>query len=93
LLPAPTVAPSLTTAGNFNNSIVLGGIGGSLRVPVIPNKLTVGAKGLYGPGVGRYGDSTLADVTANNWGGLAPIHNLSGLFTVEANPTPRLTST
>jgi hypothetical protein len=85
------VAPSLTTAGNFNNAIVLGGIGGGFRVPVIPKVLTVGAKALYGPGMGRYGDSTLADVTTNNWGGLSPIHNLSGLITVEANPTPRLT--
>jgi len=41
--------------------------------------------------MGRYGDSTLADVTTNNWGGLSPIHNASGLVTVEANPTPRLT--
>ena len=60
------------------------------RVPVIKDKLTFGAKGLYGPGVGRYGDSTLADVTANALGKLAPIHNLSGLFTVEATPTPKL---
>ena len=85
------VASALTTAGYFNNSIVLGGIGGSLRVPVIPKVLTVGAKALYGPGVGRYGDSTLADVTANAGGALKPIHNLSGLLTVEANPNPRLT--
>jgi hypothetical protein len=41
--------------------------------------------------MGRYGNSTLADVTANSSGGLAPIHNVSGLFTLEANPTPRLT--
>jgi hypothetical protein len=40
--------------------------------------------------VGRYGDSTLSDLTVNHWGGLEPIHNVSGLFTVEANPTPRL---
>jgi hypothetical protein len=85
-----TIAPGLTTAGYFNNSIVLAGIGGSVRVPVIANMLTVGGKVLYGPGMGRYGDSTLADVTANSWGGLEPIHNLSGLLTVEANPTPRL---
>lgn len=84
------VAPALTTAGSFTNSIALGGIGGSLRIPVIANWLTMGIKGLYGPGMGRYGTSNLSDVTANAWGGLAPIHNLSGLFTVEANPTPRL---
>jgi hypothetical protein len=85
------IAPALTTAGYFNNSIVLGGIGGSLRVPVIPKVLTVGAKALYGGGMGRYGASTLADVTANSWGGLEAIKNLSGLITVEANPNPRLT--
>ena len=85
------VAPALTTAGFFDNSTVVGGIGGSLRVPIIPDKLTFGFKGLWGPGVGRYGDSTLADVTTNSWGGLSPIHNASGLLTVEATPTPRLT--
>jgi len=84
-------APALTSAGAVSNSIKVGGIGASLRVPLIANKLTFGAKGLYGPGVGRYGDSTLADVTSNWWGGLAPIHNLSGLFTIEDTPTPRLT--
>ena len=84
------VAPSLSSAGAVSNSIKLGGIGGSIRVPVIKNKLNFGAKALYGPGMGRYGDSTLADVTADNNGKLAPIHNLSGLFTVEATPTPRL---
>jgi hypothetical protein len=57
---------------------------------VIKDKLSVGAKTLYGPGVGRYAQSTLADVTANSWGGLAPIHNLAGLLSVEATPTPRL---
>jgi Skp family chaperone for outer membrane proteins len=82
-------ASNATTA--VNNSITLGGFGASLRVPVIKNKLSFGVKGLYGPGMGRYGDSTLSDVTDNGWGGLAPIHNLSGLFTVEATPTPRLT--
>jgi len=85
------VAPALTTAGNYVESELLGGIGGSLRVPLIPNKLTFGVKGLYGPGVGRYGDSTLADVTTNTFGGLAHINNTSGLFTLEATPTPRLT--
>jgi hypothetical protein len=85
----PVVASS-TTAGAYSNSIALGGAGGSLRVPLIANKLTFGVKGLFGPGVGRYGDTTLSDVTANDVGELEPIHNVSGLFTVEANPTPRL---
>jgi len=87
---APVVA-ALTTAGNFNNSILMGGVGGSLRVPVIKDKLSAGAKGLFGPGVGRYGTSSLPDATTNAWGGLEPIHNVSGLLTLEVTPTPRLT--
>src|SRR6202020_34531 len=47
-------------------------------------------KGLYGPGVGRYGATTLSDVTANAAGELTPLHNLSALSTVEFAPTPRL---
>jgi hypothetical protein len=90
IVSGAVVAPALTTAGSYSNSIVLGGIGGSLRVPVIKDKLTFGAKGLFGPGMGRYGNSTLSDVTADAAGELAPIHNASGLLTVEATPTPRL---
>jgi hypothetical protein len=84
------VDPKASTAGSIYDSIVLGGFGGSLRVPVVPNKLTLGFKGLWGAGMGRYGASTLSDVTANQWGGLSPIHNGSALVTLEANPTPRL---
>jgi hypothetical protein len=84
------VAPALSTKGAYSNSITLGGVGASMRVPVVPNKLIFGAKALYGPGVGRYGDSTLADVTANAAGELESIKNLSGLLTVEATPSPRL---
>jgi hypothetical protein len=86
---APVVANS-TTAGYYENSIKLGGFGASLRIPIIKDKLTVGAKGLWGPGAGRYGDSTLSDVTSDANGNFAPIHNGSALFTVEATPTPRL---
>ena len=84
------VVASSSTSGAYTNDIALGGIGGSLRVPIIKDKLTFGAKGLYGPGVGRYGDTTLSDVTAAASGEFEPIHNTSGLLTVEANPTPRM---
>jgi hypothetical protein len=89
-----TVAPSLPSASSppveNANSIIVGGVGGSLRVPLVKDKLSFGAKGLFGPGVGRYGDSNLSDVTADASGNLKPIHNVSGLLTLEANPTPRL---
>jgi hypothetical protein len=85
------VAPALTTAGHYNNSIALGGLGASGRVFLLGNKLTLGLKGLYGPGVGRYGASTLSDVTSANSGEFSPLHNLSALSTVEIAATPRLT--
>jgi hypothetical protein len=88
--PGAAAVAKSSTAGSYLDSIVLGGIGGSLRVPIIKDKLTFGLKGLYGPGMGRYGDTTLSDVTNDAGGELAPIHNTSGLLTVEANPTPRL---
>jgi len=88
---AAAVVAAPSTTGYYSNSILLGGAGGSMRVPLLPaNKLVFGAKGLVGPGLGRYGDSTLSDVTVNRSGGLSPLHNVSGLFTLEANPTPRL---
>jgi hypothetical protein len=82
--------PASGTAGWIHDSLITSGVGVSLRVPVIKDKLTFGSKFLFGPGVGRYGNSTLADVTSNNWGGLTTIDNLSGLITLEANPNPRL---
>jgi hypothetical protein len=90
IVTGATVTPALTTAGYYNNSIALGGLGASGRVYLLTNKLTLGLKGLYGPGVGRYGATTLSDVTANAAGELTPLHNLSALSTVELAPTPRL---
>ncbi len=82
------VAPASTTAGAFANKIAEGGLAASMRVP-LGKMVSFGFKGMWGPGLGRYGASTLADVTANSWGGLSPIHNGSALFTLEITPTPR----
>jgi hypothetical protein len=90
IVTGATVAPALSTAGSYNNSIALGGLGASGRVNLLTNRLTVGLKGLYGPGVGRYGSTTLSDVTSTAGGELTPLHNLSALGTVEIAPTPRL---
>jgi hypothetical protein len=89
IVTASNVAPGSTSAGAISNSVVLGGIAGSLRVP-IGKMVSFGTKALYGPGVGRYGNTTLSDLTANSWGGLSPLHNFSGLVTLEVNPSPRL---
>jgi hypothetical protein len=90
IVSGATVAPALTTAGSYNNSIALGGLGASGRVSLLANKVSLGVKGLYGPGVGRYGDTTLSDVTSTAGGELTPLHNLSALGTVEIAATPRL---
>jgi TolA-binding protein len=91
IVTGATVAPALSTAGSYNNSIALGGLGASARATVLSNRLTVGLKGLYGPGVGRYGATTLSDVTSAASGEFSPLHNLSALSTVEIAATPRLT--
>jgi hypothetical protein len=74
----------------YNNTVVGGGVGGGFRGPVFNKKVTIGLKGLYGEGVGRYGSSTIADVTIRPDGSLSPLHGFSALSTVELNPTPRL---
>ena len=43
-----------------------------------------------GNGVGRYGSSTITDVTIEPNGVIAPLHGFSALSTVELNPTPRM---
>jgi len=84
-----TVAP-LSSAGAYNHSAQLGGVGASFRAPVIPKVLDLGAKGLWGDGVGRYGATTLSDVTDKPNGEFADLKNYSFLTTAELTPTPRL---
>ena len=85
-----SVATGGTVANAYNDTEVGGGIGGSARVPLFQKKLEVGIKGLWGTGVGRYGDSTIADVTVKPNGEFSPLHNFSGLSTLELHATPRL---
>ncbi|HWE85432.1 MAG TPA: hypothetical protein VG267_10840 [Terracidiphilus sp.] len=78
------------TTGAYNDSSYAGGIGGGFRVPLANKKLVVGLKGLWGQGVGRYGSSTIADVTLRPDAQISPLHAFSALSTVELNPNPRL---
>jgi len=86
----PAAGGTGTSVGAYNDSTVAGGIGGGFRGPLLQKKLTVGLKGLYGQGTGRYGTSTIADITLRPDGQIAPLHNFSALSTLEANPTSRL---
>ena len=92
-----TITSGITTttctgnsSGAYNDSMVAGGIGGGFRAPLASKKLTIGLKGLWGQGVGRYGSSTIADITLRPDGQISPLHGFSALSTLEVNPNPRL---
>lgn len=85
---ATATVPS--SAGAYNDTTVGGALGGSLRVPLFKKKLDVGAKGQWGEGAGRYGDSTLADTTVDPTGRLALLRSVSAIGTLELHATPRL---
>ncbi len=75
----------------YNKVVWGGGVGGGFRGPVVNNrKAFVYMKGLYGEGVGRYGSSTIADVTVRPDGSLSPLHGFSALSGLELDPARRL---
>lgn len=74
----------------YNDSVVGGGVGAGFRAPLGTKNFTIGLKGIYGDGTGRMGSSTIADVTLQPDGQIAPLHTFSGISTVEANLSKRL---
>jgi hypothetical protein len=85
-----TTCTTASATGAWNDTTPAGGVGGGFRVPFANKKLMVGLKGLWGQGVGRYGSSTIADVTVRPDGQFAPLRAFSALSTVELNPNARL---
>jgi hypothetical protein len=79
-----------TTGSPFNSTVWGGGIGGGFRGPLASKKVTIGLKGLYGEGIGRYGSSGIADITLRPDATISPLHGFSALSTLEINPNPRL---
>lgn len=78
-----------STANAYNDTLTVGGIGGSARFKLVPHKLDVAIKGLYGEGMGRYGNSTIADTTVAPDGQLAPLHGFSALSEIVGHAGPR----
>lgn len=78
------------TTGAYNDSMVAGGVGGGFRAPLANKKVSIGLKGLWGQGIGRYGSSTIADITLRPDGQISPLRGFSALSTLEINPNPRL---
>ncbi len=83
----PAIQFSNSGFGASNNSITGGGIGGNARFPFFDKKVELALHGVYGYGIGRYGTSTLADVTAHPDGTLVGLHNGQALVTLEFHPT------
>jgi Skp family chaperone for outer membrane proteins len=78
------------TGSPYNDTKWGGGIGGGFRGPLASKKVSIGLKGLYGEGVGRYGSSGIADITLRPDATISPLHGFSALSTLEFNPNPRL---
>jgi hypothetical protein len=78
-----------SAAGGTNNTKVGGGFFANARAP-ITKYADVGVHVLGGTGVGRYGTSTLPDVTVHPDGTLEPIKNIQGLVSLETHPLPKL---
>jgi hypothetical protein len=78
-----------SAAGGLNDTKMGGGGFVNLRMPAT-KYLDIGLHGLGGDGVGRYGTSTLPDITVHPNGTLEPIRNYQGLVSLEGHPTPKL---
>jgi hypothetical protein len=79
-----------SAAGAFSDRRAGGGIGANARVPLFNKRLDAGLHFFGGDGIGRYGASTLADVTVRPNGTLAPIRSFQALGALEWHTTPRL---
>jgi hypothetical protein len=78
-----------TSAGATNDTKTGGGFFANVRVPVT-KYLDAGVHLMTGPGVGRYGTSTLPDITVHPDGTLEPIKSQQGLISLEAHPMKKL---
>ncbi len=78
-----------SAAGGANNTKMGGGGFFNARMP-ITKYVDFGFHGLGGTGVGRYGTSTLPDVTVHPDGTLEPIKAWQGLVSIETHPNPKL---
>lgn len=83
-------AGTKSIAGVTNLTANGGGIGGNLRVPTFHKHVDLGVHALVGAGVGRYGSTTLADVTFKPDGSFEPIRGGSALGTMEIHATKKM---
>jgi hypothetical protein len=82
---ATAATPSVAGASNF--ATTTGGVGANARISLFKKHVDVAGHFLGGDGMGRYGTSTLPDVTVNPDGTLAPLKSAQGLGTLEYHST------
>jgi Skp family chaperone for outer membrane proteins len=82
------IYPLYPVSAPYNSTATGAGLGAGFRAPIAGSHVSLGLKGLWGQGVGRYGSSTIADVTLRPNGVISPLHSVSALSTLEINPTP-----
>ncbi len=76
-------ATTPSAAGAYNFSTTAAGAGANARVSLAHKHIDIGGHFLGGDGMGRYGSSSLADVTVNPNGTLALLKSAQGLGTLE----------
>ena len=76
-------ATTPSAAGAYDFSTTTAGVGANARVSLLKKHVDIGGHFLGGDGMGRYGSSTLPDVTVNPNGTLALLRSGQGLATVE----------
>ena len=83
-----------TNAGGLsqgsNNTIVGGGVGAGMLVPLIPKMLDFQGNVTVGQGIGRYGSAQLADATVTPTGIVSPIKEIQALIGIVGHPNHAL---
>jgi hypothetical protein len=89
-LPCINGTTSPSAFGATNDTRTIGGIGLNAHAPLFNKHLDAGFHFLGGSGVGRYGTSTIQDVTFRPNGTLAAIKSYQALASLEWHATPKL---
>ena len=71
-----------------NKTVVAGGVGGAMIVPLIKDKLEIHGNVLAGYGIGRYGSAQLPDATIGVGGAPKPLPELALLAGLVGHPIP-----
>ena len=79
-------APAVNSGAN--RTVLAGGGGAAMLLPLIGRKLVFQAQGLVGQGIGRYGPGQLPDATINQNGTPIPIPEVQAFVGLVGHPDP-----